>query len=263
MAEGTLAQVLAGDAQWCIIGGDSRELLAALPVSCVDVCIADPPYSEHTHSKQWIGAALTNDKAPRVKTAHAGLGFDALDSVTRELVAQHLSRTVKRWSLVFSDLEGASAWTVDFEASGHDYVRTCIWDKIDSAPQFTGDRPAAAAEAIVCAHRTGKKRWNGGGRRNVFHHAVNGQRGAKPHPSTKPIPLMLELVELFTDPGEVILDCFCGSGSTGVAALRLGRRFIGFERQEKWLTVSTENLRAEEQMSSLAQRAAGQEALFR
>lgn len=128
-------------------------------------------------------------------------------------------------------------------ALGLDYVRACVWDKVDSAPQFTGDRPAAAAEAIVCAHQRGKKRWNGGGARNVFRHAVNGERGAKPHPSTKPEPLMRELVSLFTDPGETILDPFMGSGTTLVAAKRLGRKAIGIERELKYCQIAVERLR--------------------
>lgn len=139
-----------------------------------------------------------------------------------------------------------------------DYVRACIWDKVDGAPQFTGDRPAAGAEAIVCAHPKGKKAWNGGGRRSVFRHEVNGERGGKPHPSTKPLPLMLELVSLFTEPGEIVLDPFCGSGSTGVACLRLGRRFIGIELNPEWAEVSRERLRAEDNNSSYAAVRAGQ-----
>lgn len=262
MSEGTIEAVLAGEARWCVVQGDCRSLLASLADASIDVCLTDPPYSSHTHSKQWIGAALTSDGAPRVKTAHAGLGFDALADDLRSVCAAEFFRVLKRWALAFTDLEGAHGWAADFESAGLDYVRTCIWDKVDSAPQFTGDRPAAAAEAIVCAHRPGKKRWNGGGRRNVFHHAVNGERGAKPHPSTKPLALMLELVELFTEPDDVVLDPFCGSGSTGAACLRLGRRFIGFELQDKWAEVSRERLLAEESNSTLAARTAGQRALF-
>ena len=68
------------------------------------------------------------------------------------------------------------------------------------------------------AHRRGKKRWNSGGKRGVYRHATNGERGAKPHPSTKPESLMAELIADFTDSGELILDPFMGSGTTLVAA---------------------------------------------
>jgi len=125
-------------------------------------------------------------------------------------------------------------------------VRTCIWDKVDGAPQFTGDRPAAGAEAIVVAHQPGKKEWNGGGRRNVFRYEVNGQRGDKPHPTTKPLPLMRELVELFTDRDELVLDPFAGSGSTGVACNQLGRRFLGWELSAEYHAIAERRLSGQE-----------------
>lgn len=71
------------------------------------------------------------------------------------------------------------------------------------------------------------------------------------------------LVSLFTDPGETILDPFAGSGTTGVACLRLGRRFIGIERDEKYFKLACDRLRAEEQSSTLQALRAGQESLFK
>jgi site-specific DNA-methyltransferase (adenine-specific) len=144
---------------------------------------------------------------------------------------------------MFCDLESIFEWRLMVLSMGLDYVRACIWDKVDSAPQFTGDRPASAAEAIVVSHARGSKNWNGGGGRNVFRHAVNAVRGAKPHPTTKPEPLMAELIALFTDPGDLILDPFGGSGTTAVAAKRLGRRCILIEREEKYCAVAVSRLR--------------------
>lgn len=220
--------------------GDCLEILPQLEP--VDHTLTDPPYSEHTHSKQWIGAALTADAKPRVRTAHAGLGFDHLTEDVRRAMAELIVEKCDRWALVFSDLEGAHGWRLDLAGAGLDYVRTCIWDKVDSAPQFTGDRPAAGCEAIVVAHQPGRKRWNGGGRRNVFRHPTNAEPGAKPHPSTKPLPLMKELIALFTDPGDVILDPFGGSMTTAVAAKELGRRCIAIEREEKYCEVGVKRL---------------------
>jgi DNA modification methylase len=223
-----------------IFHGDCLDVLPTLEK--VDHCLTDPPYSEHTHAKQWIGAALTSDGKARVSTAHKGLGFDALTPETQAAFCQQAARIVARWTLAFCDVESIWPWREAVRAAGLDYVRALIWDKVDGAPQFTGDRPAAGAEAIVAAHQEGKKRWNGGGSRNVLRHAVNGERGAKPHPSTKPEPLMAELVSLFTDPGDLIIDPFMGSGTTLVAAKRLGRRAIGIEREEKYCEVAAKRL---------------------
>jgi site-specific DNA-methyltransferase (adenine-specific) len=209
----------------------------------VDVMITDPPYSEHTHKKQWIGSALTKGKA-RNGTKFKGLGFDPITPELMHLTVLNAKAIVRRWSMFFTDLEGIALWreiVLDLEL---EYVRTMIWDKVDSAPQFTGDRPAAGAEAIVLAHKAGKKRWNGGGRRNVFTYPVNGcNQGSKPHPSTKPEALMRELVALFTDEGETILDPFMGSGSTLVAAKRLCRKAIGVEIDKSYCDVAIERLR--------------------
>lgn len=257
-----IAEVLSGSRQWCVTHGDCLSILPS--IAWADHMITDPPYSAHTHAKQWIGAALTSEGAPRVKTAHKSLGFDALAPEVAAAVAAESKRSVRRWSLVFTDIEGIGLWRECVMMAGLDYVRTCIWDKVDGAPQFTGDRPAAGAEGIVCAHPPGKKRWNGGGRRNVFRadvlrHAVNAERGAKPHPSTKPLPLMMELVELFTDEGDVILDPFCGSGSTLVAALRLGRRAIGVEMDRQWVDVAI--ARCSDPAASMRDLRAGQSSL--
>lgn len=83
------------------------------------------------------------------------------------------------------------------------------------------------------AHRPGRSRWNGGGARAVYAYATVLNRGGKSpraHTAQKPLSLMVELVGLFADPGEVILDPYAGSGTTGVAAIRLGRRAILVER---------------------------------
>ena len=225
-----------------IYNADCLDVLAQ--IDGVDHVITDPPYGDHTHSKQWIGAALTAGGKPRVGTKFTGLGFAPLSASTRAHVALWSASNVRRWILAFTDLEGIDGWRDAVTAAGLEYVRCAIWDKVDSAPQFTGDRPASSAEAIVCAHRPGKKRWNGGGRRNVFRHPVNGSTpGSKPHPSTKPITLMRELIELFTDPGDLIIDPFMGSGSTLRAAKDCGRRAIGIEINKDYCDTAIERLR--------------------
>jgi DNA modification methylase len=224
-----------------VFHADCRDVLPTL--SEVDHIITDPPYSQHTHTKQWIGASLTSDGKPRVSTAHTELGFDPLTPEMLAYFCAEARRISRRWTLAFCDLESIWEWSQAVQSFGLSYVRACVWDKVDSAPQFTGDRPAASAEAIICAHAKGAKRWNGGGGRNVFRHAVNGERGAKPHPSTKPERLMVELVTLFTDPGDVIVDPFMGSGTTLVAAKRLGRQAIGIESKEAHCESAVKRLR--------------------
>jgi DNA modification methylase len=226
-----------------IYHGDCREILPLLGE--VDHFIMDPPYSAHTHDKQWIGAALTDEGKPRVATAHKELGFDPLSAELRGFICVDAAKRCRRWVLAFTDLESVFEWRRSILTAGLDYVRACMWDKVDAAPQFSGDRPAAGAEAIVCAHPKGKKAWNSGGKRGVYRHAVNGERGGKPHPSTKPEPLMAELIADFTTRGDLILDPFGGSGTTAVAAKRLGRRCILIEQQEKYCEIAARRLQQE------------------
>ena len=87
-------------------------------------------------------------------------------------------------------------------------------------------------ETMVLAHRKGRSKWNGGGRCGVFNH--NKPQEASEHQTVKPLPLMADLVRLFTDPGETVLDPFAGSGSTLVAAWRLHRKAIGVELSERY-----------------------------
>lgn len=222
--------------------GDCLEVLPQL--GTVDHVITDPPYSDHVHAKQWIGAALT-DGCKRTSTAHTALGFGPLTDDVRGAVLDFCAQMQAGWSLFFTDVEGLAGWRDAATAAGLDYVRGCVWDKVDGAPQFTGDRPAAGAEGIACIHPRGKKKWNGGGRRGVFRHPVNGDRGPKPHPSTKPLALMRELVGLFTDQGETVLDPFAGSGTTGRACKDLGRKCILIERESKYCEVIIRRMRQE------------------
>lgn len=145
------------------------------------------------------------------------------------------------------------------------YRRTGVWVKPDGMPQYSGDRPAMGYESYVLAYAAGngKSRWNGGGRSSVLTFNKNDDcTGQAEHETKKPLPLMAEIVSLLTDPGELVLDPFCGSGTTGVACLRLGRRFLGIEREEKWANLSRERLTAESKGQTLREHRAGQLPMF-
>lgn len=90
-----------------------------------------------------------------------------------------------------------------------------------------------------------RMRWNGGGKHGVYVEPIPQSRGGERlHPTLKPLALMEALVSDFTDPGELVCDPFAGSGTTGVACIRLGRRFIGWEREPKYFDVAVKRLRA-------------------
>ena len=110
---------------------------------------------------------------------------------------------------------------------------------------MTGDRPGQGWESIVFLHRLnakgkpGRKKWNGGGRSSVFHHGVC--RDAM-YPTQKPVSLISEFVQLFTQSGDTILDPFCGSGTTLYVAKQLGRKAVGCDISDKALGLARQRL---------------------
>lgn len=251
-ADATPADVLAGSARWCVVHGDNREVLPTLPAKSVAHVITDPPYAPWVHAQE-KKAGTRRDGSRRL----SAIDFDSMTPELMRSAAREISRLLSRWCLVFSDAESNAEWRVALQLR---HVRAGAWIKPDASPQFSGDRPSAAFELIQISHASGACRWNGGGRRGVWEFGV--EREERWHSTPKPLPLMLELVELFTDPDEIVLDPFAGSGTTGVACLRLGRRFIGIEKDAKYAAVARERLAAEAQGLTLRDARAGQLSLL-
>lgn len=267
----TVAEVLSGQARWALLAADCAAVLPSLPAASVAHIISDPPYSKHVHSLQrrmlrGAGGRAAADGKRRGEVGPAPLNFDALLPDLRALCGREFSRLAQRWILVFSDEESRHLWQEDLEAGGARHVRCGVWHKLAGQPQLSGDRPAVAHEAIEVAHAAGQRlRWNGGGHHAFWDHAIATDRngtGDRVHTTQKPISLMLQLVEQFTDPDEVVLDPFCGSATTGVACLRLGRRFIGFEVDAVMAATARARLAAEAQGLSLRAARAGQLSLL-
>lgn len=212
--------------------GDCLEVLPTLEQ--VDHVITDPPYEAEAHTKQ-----------RRLKRAggvvEEPIDFGQIDEPTRQFVGQAISALAKRWAIVFCQIEATTLWAKALEPLV--YKRTCVWVKPNCMPQLTGDRPGMGYETLVLAHPKGRSTWNGGGRAGVF--TFNKPQEATFHPTVKPLPLMAELVRLFTDKDETILDPFAGSGSTLVAAWRQHRRAIGIEMSEKYCEGIAGRLEAE------------------
>jgi len=231
------------------------DCLDVLPtIDSVDVVLSDPPYEVEAHT---LGRRVRRGGQVCVEP----LPFASIDPETRLTVARAFGRIAKRWVCVFCQVEAAHAWRLCLEDGGLVYRRTCVWVKPDGQPQLTGDRPGMGYESIVVAHHKGRSKWNGGGKTGVFIHNKGEGNGPQPHPTTKPLRLMTELVSLFTDPGELILDPFAGSGTTGAAAKALGRRAILIEKDERHCETIVKRL-AQESLFTAPAKKAEQAALF-
>lgn len=236
---------------WQIITGDSLAILSTL--GDVDAAIFDPPYSERVH--QSVRTAGRRDlpdvgeKKCRTRRT-VDLGFEALSTEVRDAVASWCAKHVRGWSLAFSDVESAHLWQEALSRSGQlTYKRTGAWIRRGGAPQFSGTHPAAGFEAIVMCHRKGRSKWNGGGHAAIYDHPVvanrKGQQGTRYHTAQKPLSLMRELIRLFTNPGDLVLDPFAGVGTTILAAALEGRSAIGIERSAEWAAIARERIESE------------------
>lgn len=219
---------------------DNREILPTLADQSVDLVPTDPPYSETTH----MGARSHPERTSTGKWRSGGnepqmlIDFAHIPTIDLQATLSDLSRIANAWIVSFMDWRHIAQIEIAPPPELR-FVRFGMWHKTNGAPQFTGDRPAAGWEGIAILHRTGgRMQWNGGGRNAVFTYPkINGS-----HPTQKPIPLICELVALFSNPGDLILDPFAGSGTTGVAAKRLGRRCILIEQEERYCEIAAKRL---------------------
>jgi len=196
--------------------GDALQLVPHL--QAWDHVLTDPPYELEAHTPTRRTRAHLEGRLP-----YAAIPFAPITELQRQFV----TRLTGGWVLIFCQVEAVGTYQT---LLGKKYRRTCTWVKPDSPPQYTGDRPAQGEENLVCGWaRPGKSRWNRGGKRGIYTHRV---RDGHPrlHPTQKPVPLLKELLQDFTQPGDVILDPFMGSGSTGIACLDTRRRFVGIEQ---------------------------------
>ena len=214
-----MKKVIIGDCELYL--GDCRDILPTL--GKVDHVFSDPPYGvEETHSSH-LSSVTLRDGAP----ARKALGFEGITKEELAAFAAQWVQIAERWVVFSCEWKHAHALP--------HLIRLGIWRKPDGAPQFTGDRPGMGWEAIAICHRDGKKRWNGGGK-HAFWAIPKGVGDG--HPTQKPVALLKAWISDFTDEGETILDPFMGSGTTGVAAAQMGRKFIGIEREPKYFEIA-------------------------
>lgn len=210
--------------------GDCLSILPTL--GAVDHVITDPPYESimHEAKRAAAGRKFRTDGRAEIK----GLDFASIDAI-RDDVARAMAVVCRGWGLIFCAPEGVGRWADAINATSARYKRACVWVKPDSAPQFNGQGPAMGAENFIAAWcGAGHAHWNAGGKRGVYTHATNAGDRHGLHPTEKPWRLMAELLGDFTGPGDLVCDPFMGTGSTGVACARLGRRFIGIEISEAY-----------------------------
>jgi len=211
--------------------GDCLEVMSH--VDKFDHCIMDPPYEASMHTKNRIVKS-----ADGWGTSTEPHKFGAMDEHTRSEITRMIVEKCGGWVMIFCQSEGSHYWNQAIVTHGGKYRFTGVWVKPSSKPNMSGDSPGLGYESVVGGWCPGGRSvWNGGGRAAVWTHNPERRSIGNNHTSIKPQGLMTELVGLFTNDGQTVLDAFMGSGSTGVAAISMGRRFIGVERDPEYFKI--------------------------
>lgn len=217
--------------------GDCREILPKL--GKVDAVVTDPPYAVSVKgSKQGRGASGT-------RSLDFFEGDDDWVAMTA-LVTEALSLSVASGPNTFVAWCGhrqIGALVEMLEGRGYK-TRLIFWRKKCPPPSTPDAAFTSSVEQAIYAYKSGRI-WNGGQTaQNIFDADSYrfGQPGKVDHPTQKPLQLMKWNVDYLTAPEQVILDPFMGSGSTGVAAVELGRNFIGIEREPRYFDIACKRI---------------------
>jgi len=217
-----IAAVLAGDSEGCIVTGDCRTIVPDLPDGCVDCVLADPPYGIP------VGAAFVRRAGTVIENGSGAYN----EGATWEWLAS------VAWMRPGANL-------AIFHRRGDSPPQTVRpWHKFylvkDAPPPTPRPTFVSAVEECTIASTPGRRIWYGGG------YVPNYWRGLTPnrlnqghgHQAEKPEAAMAILVKVLSAPTHLILDPFCGTGTTCVAAKTLGRRWIGIELDPKYAEIA-------------------------
>ncbi|MXW42252.1 MAG: site-specific DNA-methyltransferase [Acidimicrobiia bacterium] len=208
--------------------GDGIKGAASLGDGSIDLLLTDPPYS--------ISKAYTCEtQVPRrsrkgggdfiMPKGHFG-DWDNSFPPPEEWTSAVLPK-VGGWAVVFCAQAQIGEYSEIFEDHGLVAVGPMVWHKTNPVPFNHKFKPINAWEAIMVGKRPGTK-FNGHAVHNVFTHKSPSPQ-QRIHPTQKPVPLLSEFIDLFSDSGDLVLDPFAGSAATIVAAVEKQRRCLAFE----------------------------------
>ncbi len=238
--------------QSALVLGDSLDLLTRLPSGHFDACIADPPYNMSKKK----GLAWAFSKHVTMQETWDRFSQDEYVEFTAKWLAE-VSRVVKPNGNLFLFGTYHNIYTMGFLIQRMDLkiLNSIIWTKPNAQPNITCRMLTESSEQLIWVANNPVKqatKWtfnyadakvmNGGKQmRNVWEFPLTPKRERiGGHPNQKPEAILKRIVRIGTEPGDLILDPFSGSGTTGFAALAEGRRFFHFERDPKYFAVQKE-----------------------
>ena len=207
------------------------EFLKELADESIDCVITDPPY-ESLEKHRAVGTTTRLKKSD----ASSNIWFSVIPNTSFPELMQELYRVLKkdRHFYLFCDQETMFAAKPAAEAAGFKFWKPLVWDKCAIG---MGYHYRARYEFILFFEK-GKRKLNDLSIPDILAH----KRIHKGYPTEKPTELLKVLVEQSTEPGEMVLDPFMGSGSTGMASIHHNRHFIGSDIADYSLQVASERL---------------------
>jgi DNA modification methylase len=243
-----------------ILSGDSNEILSKLPNNSVDLVFADPPYNLQLERELW---RPNHTRVDAVKDEWDRFtSYEEYDRFTRNWLSncrRVLKDTGTIW--VIGTYHNIYRVGVIIQDLGYWILNDVIFIKTNPMPNFHGVRFTNAHETLIWAQK--KK-----GAKYTFNHnsmksmnedlqmrsdwilpIVTGNErvkvnGKKAHSTQKPEALLYRILLSSTNPGDLVLDPFFGSGTTGAVAKKLGRHFIGIERDEEYIKIAQARIAA-------------------
>jgi len=242
-----------------ILEGDCIAEMARLPDKSVDMIFADPPYNLQ------LGGDLFRPEGGRVDAVDNDWDkFDSLttyDNFTRDWLEQ-ARRILKDDGTIWVIGSYHNIYRVGALLQDADFwiLNDIVWRKTNPMPNFRGTRFTNAHETLIWCAKDEKARYTFNYRAMkalnedlqmrsdwvlpicAGAERVKGEDGSKAHPTQKPEALLYRILLACTKPGDIVLDPFFGTGTTGAVARRLGRRWIGIERESTYVKVARERI---------------------
>jgi modification methylase len=241
-----------------IIKGDCIAAMRALPAASVDMIFADPPYNLQ------LGGDLFRPDGSQVDAVDDEWDkFDSLgayDRFTHAWLAEARRILKPNGSIwVIGSYHNIFRVGAALQDQGYWILNDIVWRKANPMPNFKGTRFTNAHETLIWASM-------GESRKYTFNYRAmktlndelqmrsdwlipicGGQErlkkgGSKVHPTQKPEALIYRILLACSNPGDVILDPFFGTGTTGAVAKRLGRHWIGIEREDSYIAAAEERI---------------------
>lgn len=224
-----------------LVNEDCFEFIKTMPDKCVDLILTDPPYNISQYSTGNIALpgreALNNDIAD----------WDKVNIEPKDLLADFKRILKPKGNIfVFTSYNQIGKWHEAFD-SEFDTFQFFIWHKTNPAPKIYKNGFLNSCEMIICMWNKGHT-WNFT-KQNEMHNffecpiCMRPERLSDPkHPAQKPVKLLKHIINIASNAGDVVFDPFMGVGSTGVAALELGRKFGGCEIDEKYFLASKDRM---------------------